>query len=358
MNNSHAISWKETIRQLASNPEQGLSSAEAEARLRKFGENTLQEKKTISAFTIFIEQFKSPFVLLLAIASGLSIYFGEDLDAIAIAAVIVINAIIGFVMEYQAGQSMEALKKLTITSAKVLRDGQVQEIPSHGVVPGDILYIEAGDMIAADARLVSLSQLEANESSLTGESIPVQKQVEALSEMTPLAERNNILYKGTHITKGNGYAIVTETGMQTELGRIAALVQTADAADTPLEKKISQFSQKLIWFTVTIVVLIFLTGILNGDPILSMLQTSIALAVAAIPEGLPIVATLALAQGMLRMARQNVIVKKLAAVETLGGTTVICTDKTGTLTENRIEVNLIRTDTDELVFEPDVLIQK
>lgn len=358
MNNAHAISSNEIFQHLKSDPQQGLNSNEVENRLRQFGANVLEEKRTISPLTIFIEQFKSPFVLLLAIASGLSLYFGENLDAIAIGAVLIINAIIGFVMEYEAGQSMEALKKLTIASAKVLRDGTVQEIPSSNLVPGDVLYVEAGDMISSDARLFSLSQLEANESSLTGESIPVRKQIDSLTENSPLAERTNMLYKGTHITKGNGYAIVTATGMQTELGKIASMVQTADAADTPLEKKIGQFSKKLIWFTVIIVVLIFLTGILNGDPLLGMLQTSIALAVAAIPEGLPIVATLALAQGMLRMARRNVIVKKLAAVETLGGTTVICTDKTGTLTENRIEVNHITTNTDELIFEPDGLIQK
>lgn len=354
----HATAWTEVFQQLKSDSQKGLSSAEAESRLTEFGANALEEKKDTSPLTIFIAQFNSAFVLLLAIASGLSIYFGENLDAIAIGAVIIINAIIGFVMEYRAGQSMEALKKLTIASAKVLREGNVQEILSYDVVPGDVLYVEAGDMIAADARVFSFSQLEANESSLTGESIPVQKQLKELSEKSPLAERTNMLYKGTHISKGNGYALVTATGMQTELGKIATMVQTADAADTPLEKKIAQFSQKLIWFTVAIVVLIFLTGILNGDPILGMLQTSIALAVAAIPEGLPIVATLALAQGMLRMARRNVIVKKLAAVETLGGTTVICTDKTGTLTENRIEVNNICTISDELIFEPDGLTQK
>lgn len=357
MNNAHAISSEEVFQRLKCDPQKGLSLTEAENRLRQFGANVLEEKKATSPLTIFMEQFKSPFVLLLAVASGLSVYFGENLDAIAIGAVLTINAIIGFVMEYQAGQSMEALKKLTIASAKVLRDGNLQEISSYHLVPGDILYVEAGDLISSDARLFALSQLETNESSLTGESIPVRKQLEAVLEKSPLAERTNTLYKGTHITKGNGYAVVTATGMQTELGKIASMVQTADAADTPLEKKIGQFSQKLIWFTVVIVVLIFLTGIVNGDPILGMLQTSIALAVAAIPEGLPIVATLALAQGMLRMARQNVIVKKLAAVETLGGTTVICTDKTGTLTENQIEVNQISTTTEKLIFEPDGLIQ-
>ncbi|MBA4055336.1 MAG: ATPase [Marivirga sp.] len=270
---------------------------------------------------------------------------------------LVINAIIGFIMEYQAERSMEALKKLTLIPAKVMRDGSLREIPSDQVVPGDLVYVEAGDMVQADGRLFSFSQLEIDESSLTGESIPVGKQLSPLPGNAPLAERTNMLYRGTSVTKGNGYAITTATGMQTELGKIATLVQSADAGSTPLEKKIEQFSKKLIWLAVILVGLLFIAGVLYGNPLVDMLETSIALAVAAIPEGLPIVTTLALAQGMLRMARQNVIVKKLAAVETLGGTTVICTDKTGTLTQNKIEVNHIRINSVEITFEPDVFKQ-
>jgi P-type Ca2+ transporter type 2C len=353
----HACQRKEIIQELKSNSQQGLSSDEAAERLERYGLNALQEKKRVSPLLLFLAQFKSPFVLLLIIASGLSLYFGEYLDATAIGVVMAINAIIGFVMEYQAEQSMEALKKLTVIPAKVRRDGNLIEIPSEQVVPGDLLYIEAGDIVLADARLFLFSQLELDESSLTGESVPVSKQVDALPENTPLAERTNMLYKGTHVTKGNGHAIVSATGMQTELGKIASLVQSADAGTTPLEKKIEQFSKKLIVLTVILVALIFAVGLLYGNPFVAMLETSIALAVAAIPEGLPIVSTLALAQGMLRMAKHNVIVKKLAAVETLGGTTVICTDKTGTLTQNRIEVNHIRINSGELVFKPDALAQ-
>ncbi|MBI1767153.1 MAG: cation-translocating P-type ATPase [Bacteroidetes bacterium] len=357
LKSAHAKQWKEVLLELKSDSKKGLSSNEAERRLDQYGPNSLQEKKKVNPVVILIAQFKSPFVFLLIIAAGLSSYFEEYLDATAIGVVIVINAIIGFIMEYQAEQSMEALKKLTLVPAKVIRDGSMREILSDEVVPGDLMFVEAGDIVQADGRLISFSQFEIDESSLTGESVPVSKQLDALPEDTSLAERTNILYRGTSVTKGNGYFIVTSTGMQTELGKIAALVQSADAADTPLEKKIEQFSKKLIWITVMLVVLIFLAGVLYGHPLVNMLMTSIALAVAAIPEGLPIVATLALAQGMLRMARHNVIVKKLAAVETLGGTTVICTDKTGTLTQNRIEVNHIRINGSEFVFEPDALTQ-
>ena len=322
--------------------EAGLSSAEAKRRLSLSGYNKIESGKKISPFRILINQFVSPFVLLLAIAAGLSFFFEEWLDGIAIIAVIVINAIIGFLMEFQAERSMEALKKLTLVPARVLRDGKLTEIPSEEIVPGDILFVESGDMITADGRLIRASQLQTDESALTGESLPVEKRPGPVSEKVPLAERTNMLYKGTFVSKGNGYAVVVNTGMSTELGAIARMVQQADQAATPLEKKIQLFSKKLIWITVALLIVIFAAGLLNGKPFVEMLETSIALAVAAIPEGLPIVATLALAFGMLRMARHNVIVKKLSSVETLGGTNVICTDKTGTLTQNKIEVAFLQ----------------
>ena len=320
----------------------GLSSDEAEQRLAIAGPNKIESAEKTSLIMIIIRQFVSPFVLLLGVAAGLSFYFKEWLDGIAILAVVVINAVIGFIMEFQAERSMEALKKLTTVPAKVLRNGSLVEIPSDEVVPGDILFVESGDMITADARVTKASQLQTDESALTGESLPVEKREKVLSEDISLAERNNMLYKGTFVNKGNGYAVVVHTGMSTELGAIARLVQGAEQAATPLEKKITVFSKKLIWITAALVVIIFITGLINGQPLIRMLETSIALAVAAIPEGLPIVSTLALAFGMLRMARHNVIVKKLSAVETLGGTMVICTDKTGTLTQNKIEASFIQ----------------
>lgn len=331
-----AIDDKSILSQLHADAEGGLSSAEAEKRLALAGYNKIEGGKKMSIFGILANQFISPFVLLLVIAAGLSLFFEEWLDGFAIIAVIVINAVIGFLMEFKAERSMEALKKLTSVPARVVRDGKFTEIPSVEVVPGDILFVEGGDMITADARVIQASQFETDESALTGESLPVEKNTKILQQDASLAERHNMLYKGTFVTKGNGRAVVVHTGMLTELGSVARLVQQAEQSATPLEKKIQQFSKKLIWITVILLVIIFAAGILNGQKVVQMLETSIALAVAAIPEGLPIVATLALALGMLRMAKHNVIVKKLSAVETLGGTNVIVTDKTGTLTQNKI----------------------
>ncbi|MFE3868958.1 cation-translocating P-type ATPase [Flavobacterium sp. LS2P90] len=334
------------IAALQSDGESGLSSSEVEKRLKEYGTNTIEEKKNKSLRLIFLDQLKSPIVWLLVFAAGLSFYFGEWVDGIAILAVILINALIGFYMEFQARRSMNTLKKLSAVPAKVLRNKKLEEINAEGIVPGDVVYIEAGDMIPADGRIFNASQMQIDESALTGESVPVEKQIEKLETDTTPTERNNTLYKGTYATKGNGYMVVTETGMDTELGKIAQMVQTAEQAATPLEKKLEDFSKKLIWITIALVIVIFIIGLLNGQKLLEMLQTSIALAVAAIPEGLPIVATMALAQGMMKMAKYNVIVKKLSAVETLGGTNVICTDKTGTLTQNKIEVNTIITPAD------------
>lgn len=341
--NPHSLSKEKIYEKLFANEVKGLTQAEAEERLKKIGKNCIREKKIKSPFIILLSQFKGPFMILLFIAAGLSFYFKEGLDGIAILIVVIINALIGFIMEYQAGRSMDSLKQLTKMNAKVIRDGELKEVYSDEVVPGDILFAEAGDMVPADARVFHSSQLQVDESALTGESVPVDKVDKILESTTSFAERVNSLYKGTFITKGNLKAIVTGTGMQTELGKIAEMVQSAEQTVTPLEKKILQFSKKIIVLTLVLILFIFLAGVLHGDEIFELLQTSIALAVAAIPEGLPIVTTLALAQGMLRMSRHHVIVKRLEAVETLGGTNVICTDKTGTLTQNKIEVATVFT---------------
>lgn len=328
----------------------GLSSEEAQKRLYEFGRNIIKQEGKRNAFLIFVQQFNSPIVYLLLFAAGTSFFFKEWLDAIAILIVLLVNSLIGFYMEFQADRSMEALKKMSTVSAKVFRDGELTEINCEEIVPGDVIYLEAGDLVTADARIIKSSQLLVDESSLTGESIPVEKQEAHVNENAPIGDRTDMLYKGTCLTKGNSHALVTSTGMQTELGRIARLVQSADQSVTPLEKKLEEFSGKLIKITVAIVAVIFIIGLLNGQKLVAMLETAIALAVAAIPEGLPIVATLALAQGMLKMARQNVIVKKLSAVETLGGTNVICTDKTGTLTQNKIEVGDVQSHDSETMM--------
>lgn len=338
-----SIEKEDVLHHLQSDGVKGLSHVEAKQRLESFGSNKITAEKSKSVWKIFFGQFTSPIVWLLFVAAGLSFYFKEWLDGIAILIVILINAIIGFYMEFQAERSMNALKKLSAVPGKVLRNGQIQEINSEEIVPGDIVYFEAGDMIPADGRIIKSFQVQIDESALTGESLPIEKSVDKIPIDTTLAERSNMGFKGTFSTKGNGYLVVTSTGMNTELGKIASMVHSADQATTPLEKKLQDFSKKLIWITVGLVIIIFIAGLLDGQPFLEMLETSIALAVAAIPEGLPIVATMALAQGMLKMARFNVIVKKLSAVETLGGTNVICTDKTGTLTQNKIEVSTIVT---------------
>lgn len=339
----HSTPVEAVLQSLEADGTRGLSQEESIQRLQQFGSNSITHEKKKSLWLVFLRQFNSPIVYLLILAAGLSFFFQEWLDGAAILVVIFINSIIGFYMEYQAERSMEALKKLSILPAKVIRNGALKEINAEELVPGDLIFMEAGDMVPADGRIVRSSQLQVDEAALTGESIPVEKKIDVLPEATTLAERTNMVYKGTFVTKGNTYCILSGTGMQTELGKIASLVQSAEQAATPLEKKLEQFSKKLIKVTVALVVIIFFAGISNGQNILEMLETAIALAVAAVPEGLPIVATLALAQGMMKMARHNVIVKKLSAVETLGGTNVICTDKTGTLTQNKIEVNVIVT---------------
>lgn len=336
--NPYSVSLNQLIAEFESNADKGLGASEAANRIEKYGNNTIQSDKGKHPLKIFLSQFNNLMVYLLLFAAAMSFWFQEYLDASAILLVILINAVIGFWMELQAQRSMNALKKMASVPSKVFRDGKLTEIASEELVPGDLLFVEAGDMITADARIISATQLSVNEASLTGEAMPVEKIAAELSENVPLADRTNMLHKGTYVTNGNARALVTATGMQTELGKIAHLVQGAEQSATPLEKKLQVFSHKLIYITVALVVLIFIVGMFTHGDYVELLETAIALAVAAIPEGLPIVATLALAQGMMKMARHNVIVKKLSAVETLGGTTVICTDKTGTLTQNKIEV--------------------
>jgi len=319
----------------------GITDEEAVKRKSKYGPNTIRSQEERSLWSILFAQLKSPVVYLLVAATVVSFSFGDFTEGFAILVVIVINTAIAFIMEKQALQSMQALKKLDKVMAKVIRNGDMKEVLSEELVPGDVLFAEAGDVISADARLIEATQLEVDESALTGESLPVGKNTTALEENTPLAERDNMLYKGTAITRGNGKAIVVATAMKTELGKISEMVQTAQSEEIPLNKKLETFSRKLIWIVVIIALPLSLVGVFGNRDLYLMVEIAIALAVAAIPEGLPIVATIALARGMLRLSKHKVIVKKLAAVETLGETNVIFTDKTGTLTENKLEVDTI-----------------
>jgi Ca2+-transporting ATPase len=290
---------------------------------------------------IFVNQFKNLIVLMLTAATALAFAFGQWLEGISIAVAIAINAIIGFLTEWNAVRSMEALQRMSRVSAKVRRDGQIQEVLSEQLVPGDIVLVEGGDIVSADLRLLEASRLQADESALTGESVPVQKTIDPLDADTPLAERINILFKGTAVTGGSGEGVVVATGMKTELGRISSLAEEAEEEETPLERRLNRLGHKLIWVTLAIAIFVGISGIIVGKEILLIIETAIALAVAAIPEGLPIVATIALARGMWRMARHNALMNRLSAVETLGATSIICTDKTGTLTENRMTVKRI-----------------
>lgn len=334
----HTLSVEEILLALDTDSEVGLSQTEAKKRGVAFGSNTYQAQKQKSGFLILLLQFKSPIVYLLFVAVVVTAYFQNFIEAIAILVVILVNALIGFLMELQARNSMNALKEMDVLLSKVLRDGKIQELASENLVPGDIITLEAGDVIPGDAHLLEINQLQCDESSLTGESLPTEKNIEKLAKNTALGNRFNMVFKGTSVSNGNGKAVITGIAQNTQLGTITSLVENAEEKESPLDTKIRVLSKKLIGITLIMTTIFAITGFIQGKDWVLILETSIALAVAAFPEGLPIVATVALSYGMLLMAKRNAIVKKLAAVETLGSTNVILTDKTGTLTENKIDV--------------------
>jgi len=316
----------------------GLSQREVKNRLKSYGPNRLAESKKKSLWSILAAQFKNVIMALLAVAAVVSFAFGDWVEGLAVLGVMVINAAIGFVTEVKAVKSMASLRKMSRMTTRVRRDGTVREVPSENLVPGDIIIMEGGDIIGADLRVLTASRLQVDESALTGESLPVTKSTGLLPGDTGPADRTNMLYQGTFLTRGSGEGVVVATGMATELGKIAAMVESAKEGATPLEKQLDRLGKKLIRVTAVVAVVVATGGIISGKGFYLMIETAIALAVATIPEGLPIVATIALARGMLRMARKNALINKLSAVETLGSTTLICTDKTGTLTENKMTV--------------------
>jgi len=339
--NIWALHGAEVLAKLQVDPKQGLTMREVVMRRRGHGQNILQEVKPISWFAILNNQFKNLIVLFLLAAAVLSFIFGDAVEGLAILAVILINAIIGFITELKGARSIEALRKLGTVNSRVRRVGIIKEIPAKDLVPGDIVILEGGDIITADLRVITASKLQADESVLTGESVPVSKTTDLVKEDAPLADRVNMLFKGTSVTRGSGEAVVTGTGMITELGKISSLVSETVDEPTPLEKRLGQLGHRLIWVCLGIAVLVVFLGITAGRNFVLMIETAIALSVASIPEGLPIVATIAMARGVWRMAKRNALIKELAAVETLGATSVICTDKTGTLTENRLSVTAL-----------------
>lgn len=316
----------------------GLSEEEAGRRLRHYGPNTIGARQRAGALAILVHQFQSLVVALLAIAAGLAFYFGEWEEGGAIVGVLALNTLVGFLTEIKAVRSIEALRMLGTRSARICRDGRTRLVPAERLVPGDIVLLDAGDVITADLRLVEASHLQIDESTLTGESTGVAKAVAPVDVEARVSDRTSMLFKGTNITRGSGIGVVVATGMDTELGRISRLVEEAVPESTPLEKKLVRLSAQLVWVTLILTALIGGIGLAQGKDTFLMVEAAIALAIAAIPEGLPVVATLALARGMWRMARKNALIERLSAVETLGATTVILTDKTGTLTENRMTV--------------------
>ena len=336
----HNKTIKEALAELKSS-EKGLSSHEAKKRLEKHGYNQIEEKEKISAFRIFIGQFKSFIIWILIIAVIISAFLGEMVDAAVILAIVVLNAIFGFMQEYKAEKAIEALKNMASLKATVLRDGNEFEIDAKEVVPGDIIILSEGEKIPADARLIEIVMLETQEASLTGESLPVPKHLRVLDKDVGIADRVNMVFSGTIITKGKGKAVATATGMKTEIGKIAHMIQTVKQETTPLQKKLEKLSKFIAVLVLAICAVVFLVGILRGGNAIDMLISAVSLAVAAIPEGLPAIVTISLALGVQRMVKRNALMRKLPSVETLGSCTVICSDKTGTLTHNEMTVKKI-----------------
>jgi Ca2+-transporting ATPase len=339
--NAHALTAAEVLALLGVSAVGGLSDEEAKRRLDTYGRNTIVSRRKLSAPRLLLRQFQSPVVYLLATAAALALYFGEWEEGGAIGIVLALNALIGFFTELKAARSIEGLRALGVHSARVRRDNRVRLIPAEQLVPGDIIVLEAGDSISADLRLVETSNLATDESTLTGESVAVEKTSQPVSAAAPLGDRTSMLFKGTTLARGSGMGVVVATGLSTELGQISQLVEEAKPGSSPIEKRLARLSAQLMWATLVITALIAGVGVSAGNDPFTMVEAAIALAVAAIPEGLPIVATLALARGMWRMAGQSALIERLSAVETLGATTIVLTDKTGTLTENRMTVRRI-----------------
>ncbi|HHN66246.1 MAG TPA: cation-translocating P-type ATPase [Nitrospirae bacterium] len=332
------------LKELKTSP-QGLTSEEARARLERYGPNELEEKKKRHPLMMFIDQFRDFMILVLIAAAVISGFIGEASDTIAIVVIVVLNAIIGFVQEYRAEKAMEALKKMAAPYATVLRDRRPVNLPARELVPGDKVLLEAGRIVPADIRLTEAIQLKIEEAALTGESVPVEKHTETIQDRDiPLGDRKNMAYKGTIVTYGRGEGVVVATGMSTEIGRIATMLQEEEEVKTPLQKRLANFGQKLAIAVLAICAIVFAIGLMRGVEPLLMLLTAISLAVAAIPEALPAVVTISLALGAKKMVNQNALIRKLPAVETLGSVTYICSDKTGTLTLNRMTVEKLWVD--------------
>ena len=339
----HAISEKEVFHRLDATPD-GLRTDEAERLLEKYGNNEITRKKKISALKIFLNQFKDFLIWILIAAAIVSGLVGEIADVVLIGIILIANAILGFVQEYRAEESIEALRKMVSLKAIALRDGKKTDIDATLLVPGDIVFLQEGEKVPADIRLLEVHNIETQEAALTGESVPVEKTMALAPEKSALGDRHNMIFSGTIITRGTGKGIIVDTGMKTELGKIAGMIEEAEETLTPLQQKLDHFGKVLGVVVIGICVLIFGLGVLRGEAALVMFLAAVSLAVAAVPEGLPAVVTITLSLGVQRMVKRNALIRKLPSVETLGCTQVICTDKTGTLTHNQMTVKKMYVD--------------
>lgn len=337
-------SGEEVLTELSSDMEKGLPQSEAQKRLEKYGPNRLKEGKKKSNLQRFFDQFKDVMILILLAAAAISFVVActegepmEFFEPVLILLIVVLNAVMGMLQESRAEKALDALKNMSAPHARVLRDGTEAVIDASELVPGDIIHLEAGDFVPADARLLKSSALKSEESALTGESVPSEKDAEAqVKENAPLGDRTNMVFSGCSITYGTATAVVTATGMDTEMGRIANLLEGSDDGQTPLQKKLAQLGKYLGILSIAACVIIFIVGLMSGMPMMEIFMTAVSLAVSAIPEGLPAIVTIVLSIGVQRMVKKNALIRRLPAVETLGSASVICSDKTGTLTQNRM----------------------
>lgn len=351
----HRNSWEDVVNQLGASL-QGLSNEEAKKRFEQFGPNEIKEKKKKTPFTLFLEQFKDFMILILIAAAIISGIIGEASDTIVILVIVILNAVIGFIQEYRAEKAISALKRMATPNAVVIRSGMPLNVSASQIVPGDVVVLEAGKVVPADMRLIEVMDLKIEEAALTGESEAVTKHTSKLDEdFLPLGDRKNMVYKGTFVSYGRGKGVVVHTGMETEIGKIATMLVEEEEVKTPLQKRLAAFGKKLAIATLIICAIVFIMGVIRGEEPITMLLTAISLAVAAIPEALPAVITIALAIGAKKMVSKNALIRKLPAVETLGSVTYICSDKTGTLTLNKMTVEEIFVD-DKLIMAKDVLI--
>jgi P-type Ca2+ transporter type 2C len=339
----HTLDSDDALRALGSDSTRGLSTDDATARLATHGPNVLPQSRGHSVLRLLAAQFADVLVILLIAAATVAVFVGEPADVVAIVAILVLNAILGFAQAYRAERALDALRALSAPAAQVRRDGRDATIGAAELVIGDIVLLDAGTIVPADLRLVEARQLAVEEAALTGESVPVDKHTRALEGRPPLGDRRNMAFAGTFVTRGRGAGLVVATATRTQLGHIAALLRTEETAATPLQRRLARLGRALAIAVLALCALIFGAGLLRGEPPLGMLMTALSLAVAAVPEALPAIVTMSLALGARRMARRNALVRRLPAVETLGSVTVICSDKTGTLTENRMRLEQIQT---------------